>query len=86
MSNRLYALVGRRGDDGGRYLVSQWPQMKARGWQMHRAGDTVQVWRASYEALERYDSAATRRMTDYIVEGRKALAAMDATAEKEASK
>lgn len=81
MSNRLYALVGRRGDDGGRYLTSQWPQMKARGWQMHRMGDSVQVWRASYDGgLERYDSEATQRMTNYIVAGRKALAAMDESA------
>jgi hypothetical protein len=68
MSNRTYALVGRRGDDGGRYLTSQWPQMKLRGWWMHCEGDTVQVWRAMQAGgLERYDSVATQRMTDHIV-------------------
>jgi len=81
MSNRTYTLVGRRGDDGGRYLTSQWPQMKVRAWQMHRAGDSVQVWRAFQDGgLMKYDGDATQRVTDYIVKGRAALAAMDATA------
>jgi hypothetical protein len=79
MSNRTYALVGRYGDDGGRYLTSQWPQMKARAWAMHRAGESVQVWRASQAGgLERYDSEATQRMTDHIVKTRDALATMGA--------
>ena len=80
MCNRMYALVGRHGDDGGRYLTSQWPAMKVRGWQMHRAGNNVQVWRANDAGLVSYDSAATQRMTDYIVAGKKALAATDASA------
>ena len=74
MGNRTYELVGRRGDDGGRYLVTQWPQMKKRAWQMFRAGDSVQVWRAVQNGdLLSYDGEATRRVTDYIVEARKAL-------------
>jgi len=80
MGNRTYALVGRHGDDNGRYLINQWPRMKIRAWQMHRAGSTVQVWRANDEGLISYDSKATQQMTDYIVEGMKHLVAMDVTA------
>lgn len=72
MANRTYALVGRRGDDGGRYVVSQWPQMKERAWAMVQAGDIVQVWRASSMCgdLYGYDGEATRRVTDHIVKMR----------------
>jgi hypothetical protein len=74
MSNRTYALVARFGDDGGRYLTSQWPQMKARAWALHRAGEMVQVWRAFQSGeLMAYDSAATQRLTDHIVKTRKYL-------------
>jgi hypothetical protein len=58
------------------------PTMKARAWAMHRAGEPVQVWRASQAGgLERYDSEATRRMTDHIVKTRDALATMGGRAD-----
>lgn len=83
MSNLTYALVGRHGDEGGRYLTSQWPQMKVAAWRMHRAGDAVQVWRAMQNGdLLSYDGEATRRITDYIVNGMAALRATDAGASK----
>lgn len=70
----LYALCGRHGDDGGRYLSSQRKEMMQAGWRLHRAGNLVQVWNAmSNGDLLRYDAAATRRMTDYICKARAAL-------------
>jgi hypothetical protein len=76
--SRVYALVGRHGDDGGRYLQTQWPQMRIAAWRLHCAGHHVQVWRAMQNGdLLRYDGEATRRITDYIVKARRALA--DAT-------
>lgn len=75
MSSRLRALVGRRGDDGGRYeLPAQWKQMRAAAWRMHRAGDSVQVWRALPNGdLLAYDGDDTRKITDGIVKARAAL-------------
>jgi hypothetical protein len=75
MSNRIYALYGRNGDAGGRYLRNQWPQMRVAAWRMACAGEMVQVWRAMQNGdLLRYDGNATRRISDYIVKGRAALA------------
>jgi hypothetical protein len=72
---KRYALVGRRGDDGGRYMASQHRQMKAAAWRMHQAGDMVQVWTVMQNGdLMKYDGDATRRVTDYIVKARNALA------------
>jgi hypothetical protein len=75
MSNKLYALVGRNEDDGGRYLSSQRKQMMAAAWRLHLAGSLVQVWLVAGNGdLLKYDSTATRRVTDYIVKARAALA------------
>jgi hypothetical protein len=42
--------------------------MKARALALHRAGSTVQVWRAMQAGdLLSYDGAATQRLTDHIV-------------------
>lgn len=72
---KRYALVGRRGDDGGRYLPSQHSLMKVAAWRMHKAGDMVQVWSALPDGdLLKYDGEATRRMTDHIVKARAAAA------------
>jgi hypothetical protein len=74
MANRTYALVGRFGDDGGRYLTSQWPQMRIAAWRLHVSGSPVQVWRAMQNGdLLSYDSEATRRITDYIVKAQRSL-------------
>lgn len=73
---KLMALVGKHGDDGGRYLSpSQWPQMRAAAWRLYRSGSTVQVWRAMQNGdLLAYDGEATRRISDYIGKARRALA------------
>lgn len=70
------ALVGRHGDDGGRYLrPSQWKQLKLAAWRLHQSGSPVQVWRALPNGdLLSYDAEATRRVTDHIVKARAALA------------
>jgi hypothetical protein len=71
---KMYALVGRHGDAGGRYLSTQHKEMKIAAWRMAQAGDMVQVWTALQNGdLLRYDGDATRRVTDYIVKGRAAL-------------
>ena len=73
---KIFALVGRNGDDGGRYLPSQRKQMKVAAWRMHQAGDMVQVWLAAQNGdLMKYDGAATRQVTDYIVKARADLQA-----------
>jgi hypothetical protein len=72
---KMFALVGRHGDAGGRYLPSQHKQMKIAAWRMHQAGDMVQVWLAMQNGdLMKYDGDATRRITDYIIKARAALA------------
>lgn len=79
----LYALSGRFGDDGGRYLPTQRKQMMERAWAMHRAGQSVQAWRV--DAAGRmlcYDGKATQRVTDYIVAGQVALRATPASREE----
>ncbi len=76
-AQRLAALVGRFGDDGGRYeLPAQWKQMKVRAWQMAQMNQgPAQVWRALPNGdLLSYDGDATRKVSDYIVKGRAALA------------
>jgi len=72
----MVALVGRHGDDGGRYeLPAQWKQMRLAAWRLHRSGSPVQVWRAMQNGdLLGYDGEATRRITDYIVKANHALA------------
>jgi hypothetical protein len=71
---KTYALVGRAGDAGGRYLASQHTQMKIAAWRMAQAGGMVQVWTTTRAGdLMKYDGDATRRVTDYIVKGRAAL-------------
>jgi hypothetical protein len=75
MNTKTYALVGRSGDSGGRYLASQHRQMKIAAWRMAQDGDMVQVWTVFGNGdLMKYDGDATRRVTDYIVKGRAALA------------
>jgi hypothetical protein len=70
---KRYAIVGRRGDDGGRYLAAQHKAMKIAAWKMAQAGDIVQVWTVFQNGdLMKYDGDATRRVTDYIVKGRQA--------------
>lgn len=73
--SRLAALVGKHGDDGGRYLLpSQWPEMRVAAWRLRRSGSPVQVWRATQNGdLLSYDGEATRRITDYIVKANNAL-------------
>jgi hypothetical protein len=72
--NKVYALVGRDGKAQGRYLASQHKRMKIAAWRMAHAGEMVQVWRVFDIDLMKYDGDATRRVTDYIVKGRNALA------------
>ena len=75
---KIYALIGRQGDAGGRYLASQHKQMKISAWKMAQAGDMVQVWWVLPNGdLAGYDGAATRRVTDYIVKGRAKLASLN---------
>ncbi len=79
MSNteKRYALVGRHGDDGGRYLGSQHKQMKVAAWRLWQSGSLVQVWTVAPNGdLLRYDGDATRRVSDYIVKARAALESM----------
>lgn len=77
MNTKTYALVGRSGDAGGRYLASQHKQMKIAAWRMSQAGDMVQVWTTMQNGdLMKYDGDATRRVTDYIVKARAALVAV----------
>lgn len=74
MEATMYALSGRRGDDGGRYLSTQWDAMKRRAWQMNRSGESVQVFRVGADgSLRMYDDKATQRVTRYIVAGLAAL-------------
>lgn len=74
-TDKLYALVGRYGHDGGLYASRQWKQLKERAWVMNRAGNLVQVWRAASNGdLLSYDAQGTRRVSDYIVKARNALA------------
>ena len=74
---KMYALVGRNGDDGGRYLQSQHKQMKISAWRLYRSGSLVQVWLVAANGdLLKYDADATRRVTDYIVKARVALESM----------
>lgn len=76
MSTRTLALVGRYGDDGGRYLSpSQWPQMREAAWRMHRSKQgPISVFRAMQNGdLLGYDGEATRRITDYIMKAEKEL-------------
>lgn len=75
MATRTLALVGRWGDDGGRYLSpSQWPEMRVAAWRLHQSGSPVQVWRASQSGeLIGYDGEATQRITDYIAKARATL-------------
>lgn len=72
---KLMALVGKHGDDGGRYVLpAQWKQMRVAAWRLHRSGSSVQVWRAMQNGdLLGYDGEATRRITDYICKARNAL-------------
>jgi hypothetical protein len=74
---KTYALVGRHGDDGGRYLESQRKQMKVSAWRLYQSGSLVQVWQVAGNGdLLKYDADATRRVSDYIVKARVALDAM----------
>lgn len=74
---KRYALVGRFGDDGGRYLASQHKQMKIAAWRLWQSGSLVQVWTVLDNGdLLKYDGDATRRVSDYIVKARAALEAV----------
>lgn len=74
---RLAALVGRFGDEGGRYqLPAQWKQMKVAAWRAAQLNQgPIQVWRALPNGdLLGYDGDATRKVSDYICKARAALA------------
>jgi hypothetical protein len=70
MDEKRYALLGRRGDIGGRWLASQSREMYSAGVRHAMlTRDAMQVWRvASDGTLAWYDAALTAKLTKKIVE------------------
>lgn len=70
----IFALVGRRGDYGLRYVLSDISKLYAKGVYLANAGDMLRVHRVAIDGtISSYDSARTQRLTDKIVASRKPL-------------
>ena len=73
--SKLFAIVDRKGDIGGRWTSSQARKMYAAGVRHHIATrELVQVWAALPNGdFLKYDGERTRKLSDHIVAYRKAL-------------